>query len=354
MTILMVTRKLDPSDWLAGFAYDWVCALAARVGRLLVITLQPGPEATLANVAMQRMRRDEWDGRILTLMGFHRAIREWGVGADVFFAHMNPEYALLCAPYARMWGKPLIFWYTHGSISWRLRLACRLSHLVLTASRESCRIERTNVRVVGHGINVDRFAYSPPADAGSTEGPAVLLSVGRISPAKRIEVLIDALRILRSKGVPCVLRIAGGPGSRAQELYAEQLRVRAHQQGLSDGVQWLGPVSHGSIVHQYHHAAVVLSASQTGSVDKVILEAMSCGRPVVTSNPAFREVLGSHADRLVFRDGDSRDLAERVVGVLREDRATLGRELREIVVRNHSLDRLMDRVTGMMRQLTSG
>jgi glycosyltransferase involved in cell wall biosynthesis len=74
---------------------------------------------------------------------------------------------------------------------------------------------------------------------------------------------------------------------------------------------------------------------------------MSCGKPCLAANRGFEETLGQYADRLLFRYGDSEDLAERLKWVLslnEEERGYLGVYLREQVVNMHSLERLVDRL----------
>src|ERR1035437_4645522 len=95
---------------------------------------------------------------------------------------------------------------------------------------------RVPSRVISNGI--DRQAYSPgPADErirhryGLLPGRPLILSVGRLSPEKRVDVLLDAAA--RLTGDPQVAIAGTGPDEGA-------LRARAHQLGLSGRVRFLG------------------------------------------------------------------------------------------------------------------
>jgi hypothetical protein len=80
---------------------------------------------------------------------------------------------------------------------------------------------------------------------------------------------------------------------------------------------------------------------RSGATDKVVYEAAATCMPVLASNPAFDKLL---PPELRFESGDVDGLALAIVGVLGSDRAALGRSLREIVVREHSVETWADRV----------
>ena len=83
-----------------------------------------------------------------------------------------------------------------------------------------------------------------------------------------------------------------------------------------------------------------VNTSRTGSFDRAVGEAMASGLPVLTSNEAFKEVLGPHAKDLMFPPGDDAALAGSVVRIMDlsdEERNQLGRNLREMIEKNHSL-----------------
>ena len=59
MKLLMVTRKVDQNDWLAGFTYNWVRKLAEKIERLYVICLEKGDLMGLPkNVEVYSLRKN--------------------------------------------------------------------------------------------------------------------------------------------------------------------------------------------------------------------------------------------------------------------------------------------------------
>jgi glycosyltransferase involved in cell wall biosynthesis len=151
------------------------------------------------------------------------------------------------------------------------------------------------------------------------------------------------------------LDLVGGGLAAGDGAYA--LRVREHiaAAGLSQRVHLHGDVPYPEIPPRYRDCFALVSASRTGSVDKVVLEAMATGRPVVTSNESFPPLLaslGEMAELLQFPAGDAAALAanlERLASFSSEQRAELGRRLRDIVAGEHGVEALLDRLVAEMQ-----
>lgn len=87
----------------------------------------------------------------------------------------------------------------------------------------------------------------------------------------------------------------------------------------------------------YQEAAVTVNMSETGSLDKDVLEALSCGIPALTTNSAFKGII---PDKLIVRDDNA--MGKMIVNLFKETPSQEEKmEYREIVVQNHSLDRLV-------------
>lgn len=78
------------------------------------------------------------------------------------------------------------------------------------------------------------------------------------------------------------------------------------------------------------------------SGEKVVLEAMATGRPVIVSNPAFDQVLSRLPPWCRFSEGNAEELDDGIVEFFRTSRkirSEIGRELRRCVGSGHSLAR---------------
>jgi len=123
---------------------------------------------------------------------------------------------------------------------------------------------------MGNGIDTDFFKPEP-----SVERSNHAISVGRLMKTKRHDL---AIRLAKEKGIP--LRIAGdGPECEHLESLAKELGAE---------VTFLGALTQEELVHEYQTAGFLIHTSETGSLDKVVLEALACGCPVRTNDPALK------------------------------------------------------------------
>jgi glycosyltransferase involved in cell wall biosynthesis len=352
--LLLFNLATDADDPILGFTTAWINALASRVDAIDVITMRVGRLAVAANVRVYSVGKEQSYSEARRAFEFYRIL--WRLlrtnRYDACFAHMQPLFAILGAPFLKLYRVPITLWFAHGAVTRRLRLAERLVDQVVTASAESFRIASPKTHIIGHGIDTDQFIPSelpntPPHSDGEG-GMFTLVSVGRLNPVKRPDILIDAVELLRQRGIAVHLRFIGDVTNGA---YLEVLRERVTQAGLDDAIEFAGPLGFEQIAGAYHQADVMVSASQTGSIDKVILEAMACGLPVITSNEAFVPVLKPWEPLLLMPPDDPAALADRVASLMAlssADRDALGHELRALVVRDYGIHQMMDRLMRVM------
>lgn len=271
MKLLIVTQAVDTEDPVLGFFVRWIEEFAKHIERIEVICLKEGKHSLPANVRVHSLGKERgaasraaYTFRFLSLAWRFR--RDY----DAVFVHMNPEYVVLGGLFWRLWGKKIALWYTHKSVNIKLRIAVFFSHIVFTASKESFRLRTKKLHVMGHGIDTDFF--SP--DAGVSRG-GWALSVGRLMRSKRHDLAIR-MAVQESKE----LHIAGeGPERERLRVLASELGARVH---------FLGGLTHAQLRDEYRKAAYLIHTSETGSLDKVVLEALACGLSVSTNDPALK------------------------------------------------------------------
>ncbi len=352
MRLLFLTQTLDRQDAVLGFVPRWIDSFAARVERVRVVALSIGDLSGLAsNVDVRVVGRK---GTIRRYLRFRSFLREALVKDrfETVLAHMIPRYSIVAAAPARRAHARHFLWYTHGAVDDRLRKAEHVVDGIFTASEESLRLESPKKIVTGHGIDLEHF------DARGTIalGPPRLLSVGRMTPSKDPLTLIESLAELRAEGRDLHLDIVGGGLAAGDDAYENKVRERIAQLQLDSRVVLHPPVPYLRIPDYYRRACVCLNASLTGSVDKVVLEAMACERAVLSCNDSFPRVvasLGKEAERLCFAAGNSRDLSAKLRVLLDLEptaRAALGAKLRTIVARDHEVDALIARLMALMEQ----
>lgn len=263
MRLLITTQALDRNDPVLGFFARWVEEFAKHCEQVTVICLRRGEYELPPNVRAFALGGG---GKLSRAYNLIKGAYKFRNNYDAVFVHMNPEYLVAAGWLWRLLGKRTALWYTHKSVDFKLRLAALFADAVLTASRESFRLKSKKVSVMGHGIDTDFFAPDPGAARGGN-----WLSVGRLMPSKRHDL---AIRAAKEASVP--IRIAGSGSEQANlEALAGQLGVAA---------AFLGGIGQQELRDEYHRAAALIHTSETGSLDKVVLEALACGLPVVTTS----------------------------------------------------------------------
>jgi glycosyltransferase involved in cell wall biosynthesis len=140
-----------------------------------------------------------------------------------------------------------------------------------------------------------------------------VLSVGSLEPGKNRDALFRALARLRTRGIDCVLAVAG---QRAWNADADEAMLG--ELSLRDRVRFLGYVADDDLPALYSGATLFAFPSLYEGFGLPVLEAMACGVPVVTSNlSATAEVAGDAALLVDPRDVDA--LAGAMRRLLTED-----------------------------------
>lgn len=132
-------------------------------------------------------------------------------------------------------------------------------------------------------------------------GGDYLLFAGRISPEKGVDTLLRAMKSLAPSLRGRKLLIAGGTSF--TDGYIEEMKALA-----GDGVVFLGRVDRDYMAELYSHALAFILPSAMEGLSVALLEAVSYGLPIVTTDIAEnREVVGEAA--LLFPYGDDAALA---------------------------------------------
>jgi glycosyltransferase involved in cell wall biosynthesis len=344
LRLLWFNLMTDADAPVQGFATDWINALAPRCAAIDVLTMRTGRIAVADNVRVFSVGKEKGYGEARRLVEFYlilpKLLRENRY--DACFAHIQALFAIMSAPLLKSRGIPITLWYAHKAVTPRLRLAEKLVDHVVTASPESFRIDSPKVQVIGHGIDTAQFT---PAQA--PVGRFTILSVSRIAPVKKLETILQAAKLLADCDFR--LRIIGNVNPQ-DEAYAHSLRQFAAELGVADTVEFVGEVPHHQIAQEYQQAHLMVNVSSTGAVDKAVLEAMACGVPVISANEAFGAIL---PDSLRVPLDAPEALAAKIRMMMQmspDSCSTLGKQLRAVVVRDHSLDHLADALLDIFRQ----
>lgn len=341
--LLYVTYRIDPDDTLVGFVVGWLTDLAAHVNSIDVVCLSAAPTALPDNVRVHPLGKGSAGGLAWRLK-FWPTVWRLRRQVNTVLCQFSPEYVLAVAPVALLRGWPIVLWYTHRHVGLKLRLAMLFVRRVVTASEESFQLDTPKRQIIGHGIDLTRFALrnQPPS-------PRTIVAVGRRSPIKHYELLIDAARILvHERGLSDLrVRIVGGDEGHAPPGYAADLADRIARYDLQGRVTLVGAVPFPQVPAEYAGATVHVNLCPTGGLDKAVLEGMAVGVPTLVRNAGFAPLLGEDAAQLVLPDTDPAAIADRLHTLLSLPagaRQALGQRLHDCVVAGFSQQALVGKL----------
>jgi colanic acid/amylovoran biosynthesis glycosyltransferase len=166
------------------------------------------------------------------------------------------------------------------------------------------------------GVDLARAQRAEPYRSWDGEEPARVFSCGRLNPCKGHHDLIEAVGLLRERGIDARLEIAGAEDSR-EDAYRKQLEERIRARDLAPHVALLGAVSESTVLQGLHRAHVFALASREEPLGVAIMEAMAAGVPVVvTGAGGVPELVENGKDGILVAPGDPRALADALAHVL--------------------------------------
>lgn len=346
MKLLVLTQTVDVEHPALGFFHGWLMALSKRVSPLTVICLKKGMSTLPPSVKVLSLGKEQGVGRISYLFHFYVYIWKFRRDYDTVFVHMNPEYVVLGGLLWRLLGKKIVLWYTHRQVSLRLRIAARLAHTILTAAPESFQIKSSKVKVVGHGIDLEMFVGNR---ADSFKPPLTLISVGRITPIKNQDVLIEAVSRLMRDGVEVEAIIVGDPAVASDRMYFETLTALVKKSSLENKIKFIGAVSYREMPELYKKADISVNATPTGGIDKAVLESMASGTLPLTSNKAFEKYFGPYSNQLIFSEKDPVDLAEKIKALsIAKNSHEIRGFLQDKVLKEAGVDHIVEKIVASL------
>lgn len=200
------------------------------------------------------------------------------------------------------------------------------------------------------GSGVDLAHFHPAPEPATDAAPPVAALVSRMIWDKGVGVLVEAGRILKTRGVALRIVLAGQPDAEnPASIPTEQLRAW-HDEGI---VEWLGFCDDVAGLWARSQIAVLPSWYGEG-VPKSLLEAAACGRPMIAADgPGLREVVQDGVTGLLVPPRDPVALAN-ALQRLAEDkmlRDTLGQAARSLAEREFGEGVVVSRTLELYRTL---
>ncbi len=272
----------------------------------------------------------------------HHPLERWSLPAELALRRPRPTLLHSVDHVAPAWGPwrsvvtlhDLTFWLypetqTPASRAYYAAagVSARRAERVITVSHSTARdairllaLDPARVRVV-HEAAGPAFNPRPRAELVALAGrlgfdpdrPYVLF-VGTMEPRKNIPLLLEAFARVR-RSLDTQLLLVGGRGWLDEPIYDAHARL-----GLGETARFLGPLPETDLAVLYSHAGVFAFPSLYEGFGLVLLEAMACGAPVVSSCAGPMPEVAADA-ALLLDPGDPAPWADALARVLGDDSA---------------------------------
>jgi glycosyltransferase involved in cell wall biosynthesis len=168
-------------------------------------------------------------------------------------------------------------------------------------------IPEQNIAVVYNAV--DHSMYSP--DPSAKSNAPLIGYVGRIKRYKRIDYLLEALKVVAEKVPGVRLKIAGSGD------YLPSLVSLAGRLGIAERIEFMGYITEQSKIDMLREAHVVVNPSSKEGWGVTVIEANACGTPVIASNvPGLRDAVVDGKTGYLVPYGDIGAFADRMVRLL--------------------------------------
>ena len=182
-----------------------------------------------------------------------------------------------------------------------------------------------NPIVVGNGVNENSFYPS------KEKRDDYILYVGRLDYRKGILDLIEASKLVDNK----IVIVGEGPLRPYIEKFIKKNDVK--------NVKLIGHISGENLVNLYQNASMFVFPSHYEGLPTVVLEAMSCGLPVIVSDiPAHKYFIKDRKNGIFTQRGSPEDIAKKI-NVLNENKILvkeLGKNARKTIEKKFTWDKI--------------
>lgn len=234
-------------------------------------------------------------------------------GVTTYADHMLNDYAFKCVP--------LHLELADIIVATSQRIKSELS--ALSGGRYDDKI-----LVKPNGIDTARFPYIAAADRLASDQQPELISVSRIEPKKGLIYLVEALGILKERGIAARLNIVGGVDHHtptSADCYRELIE-RIAELGLSDRIVLHGTMKQSAFLPLLARSRlfiapyVEVASGDKDGIPTALLEAMSTGLPVIATDAgSIAEAATDGIEALSVPQRDAARLADAIERLLGDE-----------------------------------
>ena len=347
MRVLFLCQSIDLSDPVVGDTYDRALAFSRsnKIAHLDILTIKgrilQQPEKGQA-ISLHREKLS----RLQVLFSFYKNL--WHLFKQekyhVVYIYMTPTLAPLFLPLRFFYSFKVATWFAHTIFRPLTKFSLQwASDYWFSVDVGQSQLAHPHKYLVGQGVNLNQFRFDCRA-----EKKWDLMTVGRITPQKKIEKILEAISIYKREfHSDLSFAIVGDAYVESDRNYIKFLESKIVELNLSRHVKFLGMVRREEMAMQLQSAKLFVFPVP-GGIGKAAIEALACGVPILINYLPSKEFLGEYLSSWMI-SGDSGELMAIKMAKLFNASASEKEELFETMKKfaesNLSLDSLFEKIS---------
>jgi glycosyltransferase involved in cell wall biosynthesis len=226
-----------------------------------------------------------------------------------------------------------------------------LAHIYISISKQMIK------ELVDLGIPKSKITYLPNSTDTSLFKPGkqkeenMLLFVGRISQGKGLHILLKSLQYLKE---PIRLIVIGPPDWDVNHYQNILKMIEKENRKGKHEIKYLGAMEQSELIEWYQKASLFILPSFIEGFPVTILEAVSCGTPVIaTPVGGIPEIIKNNETGILVQQNNPTQLAEAIRYLLEnaDVRFKMAHEGRKRVMEQYSLETVSNKLCTIYKQL---
>lgn len=175
---------------------------------------------------------------------------------------------------------------------------------------------KNKVRIINNGIDIKKFSFTEHRNLSSQSNPIRIGMLSRLSLIKDHATLIKAIQLLITKEKLDVKLIIAGEGETIHTLIqlSKDLDIEKH-------IEFTGLLNEDECHSLLNNLDIYAHSSVSEIMSTAIMQAMSCGLPIVASNvQGINDMLTDGETGLLFELGNEIDLADKINALIQNNK----------------------------------
>lgn len=282
--IVIYNLETDLNSHVLAAAHDWIESFAKYFDEVVVYSTHVGIMDLPSNVIVREIGGGSATKKAIAVTRLLKSVvREIPKRRRLtIFHHMSTRSLLITGVFYKLMGVKQGLWYSHSKKSISLKASYKFADRIFTSTPGAIPISGTRIKYVGHGIKSRRFLTDSLSLPKKRDGIVVL---GRVTPVKNIESLIDAVSI---SGVANIKITCLGPTDNTSK-YSENLLKQAKKNSVPLILKKAIPYS--EIPYALSQFDLIFTGTPK-SVDKAVIEGALCGCFVISGEEQAIKLTG--------------------------------------------------------------